>query len=73
MNRDAEFLHKLKPSLIKARLQGRPRSAPSGPQLGPQSMDEQGPNPLLLVAGAMAGGILLAKIVDWRSHAHPRD
>ena len=79
---DAQFLRKLKPSLIKARLQGRaptdqkpgpPPPVPSGPQLGPRPRDKQGLNPLLLVAGAMAGGILIAKIVDWRSHAHPRD
>lgn len=25
-----------------------------------------------LVGGAFAGGLVLAKIVDWRGHAHPR-
>jgi len=25
-----------------------------------------------LVGGAFAGGFILAKIVDWRGHAHPR-
>jgi hypothetical protein len=30
-------------------------------------------NPLVLVGGALAVGIFLAKVLDWRSHAHPRD
>jgi hypothetical protein len=25
------------------------------------------------VGGALAVGIFLAKVLDWRSHAHPRD
>ena len=81
---DAAFLRKLKPSLIAARARGRlpkdaepgsgtPR-APSGPQLGPRSSGgkSRGPNPFVVVAAAAAVGVLLAKIVDWRGHAHPR-
>ena len=30
-------------------------------------------NPFLVIGIALATGILLAKIVDWRGHAHPRD
>jgi hypothetical protein len=84
---DAEFLRKLKPSLIKARAKGqaptdqRPRSgavAPSGPQLGkrPASKPKRGggggPNPWLVAGVALAAGIFLAKWIDWRGHAHPR-
>ena len=81
---DAEFLRKLKPSLMKARAKGeaptgqKPGSgvvAPSAPQLGerPKPDAKQGPNPFVVVAAALAAGILLAKIIDWRGHAHPRD
>jgi hypothetical protein len=81
---DAAFLRKLKPSLIAARVRGelptdappggdRPRS-PSGPQLGPRSTGgkSRGPNPFAVVGAAAAAGVLVAKIIDWRGHAHPR-
>jgi hypothetical protein len=32
-----------------------------------------GPNPWLVAGVALAAGIALAKLVDWRGHAHPRD
>ena len=81
---DADLLRKLKPSLIAARARGeaptdqRPGEttvAPSGPQLGarPKPPRTGGPNPFLVVGVALAAGILLAKLIDWRSHAHPRD
>lgn len=81
---DAAFLRKLKPSLIAARARGqaptdqRPGAdvvAPSGPQLGGRPKGERrgGPNPFLVLGVALAAGILLAKVVDWRGHAHPRD
>ena len=82
---DAAFLRKLKPSLIVARAKGEaPRNqkpsqghvAPSGPQLGkrpkPKRTKGPGPNPFLVLGVAFAAGILIAKIVDWRGHAHPR-
>ena len=84
---DAEFLRRMKPSLIKARAKGeaptsqRPGSgsvAPSGPQLGkrpaPKSarLARGGPNPWLVAGVALAAGIFLAKWIDWRGHAHPR-
>lgn len=80
---DAEFLRKLKPSLIAARARGEaptdqePGSvtlAPSGPQLGrrPKPPSDRGPNPFLVVGAALVAGILLAKVIDWRSHSHPR-
>jgi hypothetical protein len=32
----------------------------------------RGINPLVVAAAAFAAGIVLAKLVDWRGHAHPR-
>jgi len=32
-----------------------------------------GPNPFLVAGVALAAGIALAKVIDWRGHAHPRD
>jgi hypothetical protein len=29
-------------------------------------------SPFVVVAGAAAAGVLLAKLIDWRGHAHPR-
>ena len=85
---DAAFLRQLKPSLIRARMRGElpiDRSpgdtpvAPAGPQIGdrpnPKTAREgegDGPNPLVLVGVALAVGIVLAKVIDWRGHAHPR-
>jgi hypothetical protein len=80
---DAAFVRKLKPSLIAARARGeaptdqRPGAdvvVPSGPQLGPRKEPKSGggPNPFLVIGVALAVGVLLAKIVDWRGHAHPR-
>jgi hypothetical protein len=79
---DPDFLRKLKPSLIAARAKGRapvqdtgPRAVgPSGPQLErpKSSRPKRGFNPWLVVGAAFAGGYLAAKVIDWRSHAHPR-
>jgi hypothetical protein len=79
---DADFLRKLKPSLIAARAKGEapkdgepgsaPR-APSGPQHAkPKSKSGGGPNPFLVAGAAFGVGTLLAKVIDWRGHAHPR-
>lgn len=80
---DAAFLRKLKPSLIVARARGEAPTdqkpahgtvAPSGPQLGRRPKRRGGgPSPFLVIGAALAAGILLAKVIDWRSHAHPRD
>jgi hypothetical protein len=80
---DAVFLRKLKPSLIKARVRGQAPtnqepSAPSSPQLGKRPKRQRkrggkGPPPLLVVGAALVAGVLLAKVIDWRGHAHPRD
>jgi hypothetical protein len=81
---DAAFLRKLKPSLIAARVRGdaptdeKPASGtvtPVAPAPPPKSEKPNGggPNPWLVAAGALVAGIALAKWIDWRGHAHPRD
>jgi hypothetical protein len=55
--------------------------APAGPQLGtrpkpgkqPKPSNGSGPNPFLVIAAALVVGIVVAKVIDWRGHAHPRD
>jgi hypothetical protein len=80
---DANFLRKLKPSLIVRRAKGElpkdaepgsggRRQAPSGPQLSPQKSAKRGPNPFVVAGAAFALGTVLAKLIDWRGHAHPR-
>jgi hypothetical protein len=83
---DADFIRKLKPSLIKARARGEAPTnqkpgqapvAPSSPQLSAQPKPKKkpggGPNPWLIAGAALAAGIFLAKWIDWRGDAHPRD
>jgi hypothetical protein len=84
---DAAFLRKLKPSLIAARAKGdapvnSPQAPPPPPQPPPQPKPRnpkkkrakrRGVPPLLVVGAALATGILVAKVIDWRGHAHPRD
>ncbi len=87
LTNDAAFLRKLKPSLIKARARGQaptnqepaapPPAAPSSPQLGERPKKRKrsgkGPAPVVIVGAALVAGVLLAKVLDWRGHAHPRD
>jgi hypothetical protein len=82
---DAAFLRKLKPSLMVARAKGNaptdekpgePPRAPRGPQLGARPTPRRsrgGPSPLLVIGAALLAGVLIAKAIDWRGHAHPRD
>jgi hypothetical protein len=83
---DAAFLRKLKPSLIAARMKGEAPitqppggsspAAPSPPrqrQRPRRKKDGGGPNPFLVVGAALVAGIVIAKVIDWRGHAHPRD
>ena len=73
---DAAFLRKLKPSLIAARARGRaptdgrPEEPPVLPR--PQQRKRGGPSPWLVIGAAFVAGVLLAKAIDWRGHAHPR-
>jgi hypothetical protein len=80
---DADFIRKLKPSLIKARAKGeaptnqKPGKAPlspTSPQLGKRKKSKKkgGPNPFIIVGAALVAGVVLAKFIDWRGHAHPR-
>ena len=87
LTNDAAFLRKLKPSLIKARARGQaptnqepaapPPAAPSSSQLGKRPKKRKrsgkGPPPVVVVGAALVAGVLLAKVLDWRGHAHPRD
>jgi hypothetical protein len=81
---DAAFLRKLKPSLIVARAKGEaPTDLPTGssaptaptrPQLGRRpKRSGEGANPFLVVGAALVAGVVIAKLIDWRGHAHPRD
>jgi hypothetical protein len=84
---DAAFLRKLKPSLMKARLRGEAPTnqkptqgtvSPTGPQLGDRpeptmsGKSDGGPNAFVVVGAALVVGIVVAKWIDWRGHAHPR-
>jgi hypothetical protein len=60
---------------------GQAPKAPSGPQIGehptvvstPQKKKGGGgPNPFVVIGAAVALGVVVAKIIDWRGHAHPR-
>ena len=82
---DAEFLRKLKPSLIRARMRGGAPTgrAPSQGRVAPSAAEIRrrtkkpggggGPNPWLVAGACFAAGVVLAKVIDWRGHAHPRD
>lgn len=94
---DAEFLRKLKPSLIAARARGGnppepdaprdyagpppPPTPPPTPEAKPKKQKKKrkrkaksgGPSPVLVIGAALVAGIVVAKVIDWRGHAHPRD
>jgi hypothetical protein len=69
---DADFVRKLKPSLIKARARGE---APTDQKPGKRRKRKRsgGPTPFIIVGVALVAGIALAKWIDWRGHAHPRN
>jgi hypothetical protein len=80
LKNDAAFLRKLKPSLIKARAKSKKGkdasspSAPSGPQLAgsgskKKRRNRKAPPPVVIVGAALVAGVVLAKVIDWRSHA----
>ena len=80
LQEDAAFLRKLKPGLILARAKGQNPSdgdapvpeAPTGPQIPRAKKPGTGVSPLLVVGGALVAGIVLAKLIDYRGHAHPK-
>ena len=81
---DAEFLRKLKPSLVLARTRGRsstgaPTNGGGGPQRPARSLPRPAislprpkapgaPNPLVVVGVALVAGIVLARLIDSRGH-----
>ena len=79
---DPEFLRKLKPSLIAARAKGQTPPSDTWPQASSVPHPEPtpkapkgkrgGPSPWLVVGAALVTGYALAKVIDWRGHAHPR-
>jgi len=76
---DAVLLRRMKPSLIAARLKGEaPTDLEPGsgavvpPALKAKRGTRRGPSPLLVIGAALVAGVVLARVLDWRSHAHPR-
>jgi hypothetical protein len=79
---DAVLFRRMKPSLVVARMKGdaptnlqpgQDAVVPSGPQLGKRPKKRGGPNPFLVLGVAFAVGVVAAKFIDWRGHAHPSD
>ncbi len=88
LREDAAFLRKLKPSLVAARARGEaptnqspgaaaletpPTPVEGSPSKPKPKRKRGGPPPVVIVGAALVAGILLAKVIDWRGHAHPRD
>ena len=76
---DAAFLRRLKPSLVTGRVRGERPTEPArvavapAPATGPAPAKARaGPNPFAVTGAAFAVGAVLAKVIDWRGHAHPR-
>jgi hypothetical protein len=57
------------PQMTTAPPQPKPKSKSKSKKRRPK----RGPNPFLVAGVALAAGIVLAKVIDWRGHAHPRD
>jgi len=51
------------PQITAPRPKPKAKRRPRGPR----------PNPFLVAGVALAAGIAIAKVIDWRGHAHPRD
>ena len=62
---DAEFLRKMTPTKVKERLSSSdgPRSAPS------KRRAHRSENGLVVLGAAFALGVVVAKLIDWRSYA----
>jgi hypothetical protein len=75
---DADFLRKLKPSLMAKRAKGDAPTdhVPVTPSPQPDAPKTQrtrgGPSPFVVIGVALVAGVALAKWIDWRGHAHPR-
>lgn len=80
LEEDSRFLRKMKPSLVAARIRGEHPDDGYRPVVPPQPSPDEATsggkrderNPLPLLGAAAGAGILAAKAIDWRGHAHPR-
>lgn len=80
LEEDSRFLRKMKPSLVAARIRGEHPDDGYRPVVPPQPSPDEATsggkrderNPLPLLGAAAGAGILTAKAIDWRGHAHPR-
>ena len=65
LEEDAEFLRKMTPTKVKERLSSSdgPRSAPS------KRRAHRSENGLVVLGAAFALGVVVAKLIDWRSYA----
>ena len=73
---DPDFLRKLKPTLMAARARGQAPPSPTParepiPPAGPPR-PRSGPSPWLVLGVALVAGYTIARVIDWRGHAHPR-
>jgi outer membrane biosynthesis protein TonB len=50
-----------------------PRPKPTSKKKPKSKKRRGGPPPVVIVGAALVAGIVLAKVIDWRGHAHPRD
>jgi len=65
LEEDAEFLRKMTPTRVKQRLSSDAHAKGRTP--GRPARDRQGG--IVVVAAAFALGVVVAKLVDWRSYA----
>jgi len=77
---DADFLRKLKPSLIRARAKGMAptNQKPGHGDVRATGKRAKGPgksrsSPFLIIGIAFAVGVAVAKIIDWRNDADAGD
>jgi hypothetical protein len=61
------------PQMTTPQPQPQPKSKSKSKSKPKQRRPKRGLNPFLVAGAALAAGIVLAKVIDWRGHAHPRD
>jgi hypothetical protein len=54
-------------------METRAAPPPKATSKKPKKKRRGGPSPVVIVGAALVAGIALAKVIDWRGHAHPRD
>jgi hypothetical protein len=64
------------PSTVESSTLPPPPPLPPAPAANPKPKKAKkrgsGPNPIVVAAAAFVVGVFVAKLVDWRGHAHPR-